>query len=63
MVEISSENTERVEFYIDNELQNTVNQEPFTYDLQTTQGLHTLEIRAFKGEKISKEIVDFYKIF
>lgn len=63
MVEISSENTERVEFYIDNELQNIDNQEPFTLDLQTTQGLHTLEIRAFKGEKISKEIVDFYKIF
>ena len=62
MVEISSENTERVEFYIDNEFQNTDNQEPFTFNLQTTQGLHTLEIRAFKGEKRSKEIVDFYKI-
>ncbi len=62
IVELSSENTDRVEFYIDNEFQNSDNQEPFTFDLQTTQGLHTLEIRAYKENIISKDIVDFYKI-
>jgi len=62
-VEIIAENTERVEFYIDNELQNTDDQEPFTLDLQTTQGLHTLEIIAYNEGSISKDVVDLYKIF
>jgi hypothetical protein len=62
-VEIIAENTERVEFYIDNELQNTDNQEPFTLDLQITQGPHTLEIIAYKEGSISKDVVDLYKIF
>ena len=61
-IEISSENTEKVEFYIDNILQGTDDSEPFTHNLETTQGLHTLEIRAYKDDKISLDIVDFYKI-
>lgn len=61
-VEIYAENTDKVEFYIDNEIQEIDNQEPFTYDLQTTKGLHTLEVRAYKEDTLSKDIIDFYKI-
>jgi hypothetical protein len=61
-VEIKTENTEKVEFYIDDILQHEDDQSPFTFDLRTNKGLHTLEIRAFKNDKISLEIIDYYKI-
>ena len=60
-VKVTSENTERVEFLIDNEVKYVDIEEPFSWELQSTKGLHTLEIRAIKGENVSLAIVDFYK--
>ena len=59
-VEVSAENTNRVEFYVDDELCYIDNEEPFTWDLQTTRGLHTLEIRASNDHNTSLGIIDFY---
>ncbi len=63
IVEVSAENTDYVEFYIDGIKQNTDDNAPFSWDLQVTNGLHTLEVRAIKNNIISKDIVDLYKIF
>jgi hypothetical protein len=59
-VEVATENTNRVEFYVDDVLYHTDNEEPFTWDLQATRGLHTLEIRASNDVNTSLGIIDFY---
>ncbi len=61
-VEVTAENVNQVEFYIDNVKQHTDDEVPFTWDLQTTRGLHTLEIRAINDHNISVDIIDIYKI-
>lgn len=60
-VKVEAENTNRVEFYVDEELYHTDEEAPFTWDLQVNRGLHTLEIRAYNSENISLGIIDFYK--
>ena len=62
IVEVTAENVNQVEFYIDNVKQHTDDEVPFTWDLQTTRGLHTLEIRAINDHNISVDIIDIYKI-
>ena len=61
-VEITNQNTEYVEFYVDDIIQYTDYESPFTYIIPSFTGLHTLEIRAYKDSELSKEIVDYYKI-
>jgi uncharacterized membrane protein YkgB len=62
IIEVSVENTDFVEFYIDNIKQYTDDNPPFSWNLQTTNGMHTLEVRAIKDNIISKDVVDLYKI-
>lgn len=59
-VEVSAENTNLVEFYIDDVKQHTDDEAPFTWDIETSQGLHTLEARAYNDYNISIDIVDIY---
>ena len=59
-VTVTAENTERVEFYVDEMLYHCDDEAPFTWDLETSSGLHTLEVRASTDENISLGIVDFY---
>jgi len=62
-VKVNAENTEKVEFYIDDELKGTVEEAPFIWELDTTTGLHTLEARAYNSTNQSIDIVDFYSFF
>ena len=62
IVEVTAENANQVEFYIDNVKQHTDDEVPFTWDLQTTRGLHTLEVRAINDQNTSLDIIDIYKI-
>lgn len=62
-VEVTAENTNRVEFYIDNVKQYVDDVTPYTYDLQATRGLHTLEVRAINDHNTSIDLVDFFVFF
>jgi len=57
---VDTENTNRVEFYIDNEKLFTSYEEPHIWDLYATPGLHILEVRAFNNFTKSIDIVDIY---
>jgi hypothetical protein len=59
-VSLSAENTDSVEFYIDNVKQYTDDEAPFMWDLQTTRGLHTLEVRATNEYNTSLDLRDIY---
>jgi len=61
-VNVTAENTNLVEFYIDNVKQHTDDEAPFTWDLQATSGLHTLKVIAINGNSISLDLVDFHVI-
>jgi len=60
VVEVNAENTNYVEFFIDGEKQCTDDDAPYTWDLQASRGLHTLEVRGYNEYNISSDIVDFY---
>ena len=59
-VSVLTENTNAVEFYIDEVKMYTDNDAPFTWDLQTKTGFHTLEVRGVNNGTASLDIVDFY---
>jgi hypothetical protein len=61
-VYVTTENTDSVAFYLDDVHQYTDNTAPFTWELQTTQGLHTLEVRATNGEYTSLDLRDLYVV-
>ena len=61
-VKVTVENTNFVEFYIDDVKHHTDDEFPFTYYINTTFGLHTLEVRAYNENNISIDLIDFYKI-
>jgi hypothetical protein len=62
-IEVTAENTNEVEFYVDEVLQHTDYEVPFTWDLDTTRGLHTLEARAKNENYESIDLVDIYLFF
>ncbi len=59
-VSVSAENTNTVEFYIDKVKMYTDNDAPFTWDIQTKTGFHTLEVQGINNGTVSLDIVDFY---
>jgi hypothetical protein len=60
-VRVQTENTERVEFLIDNTSQYIDTEAPFTWDLEATRGLHTLEVRATSlSGNVSIDVQDIY---
>ena len=60
IVNVATENSNRVEFYVDDVKQYIDDEAPFTWDLQATRGLHTLEVRAYNDNNMSIDLVDFY---
>ena len=62
-VKVNTENTNSAEFFIDNVSQYIDNEAPFTWDLQATKGLHTLEVRAYNDYNVSLDITDIYVFF
>jgi hypothetical protein len=62
-VSVQTENTERVEFYLDNTSQYVDTNAPFTWDLQATPGFHTLEAKAMSANgNQSIDVEDIYVI-
>lgn len=59
-VKVNAENTNTVKFYVDDVLHHIDNEAPFTWNMQATRGIHTLEIRATNDYNTSLGIVDFY---
>ena len=62
-VKVNAENTNSVEFFIDNESKYTDFEAPFTWDLEATKGIHTLEVRAYNDYNTSIDITDIYVFF
>ncbi len=62
-VKVITENTDKVEFYIDNELKHIDYEAPFTCNIHTSRGLHTLEARAYNNQNYSIDIRDIYSFF
>ena len=62
-IKVEAENTNSIEFYIDDELFETDNEEPYTCNLETNKGLHTLKIIARNNNDISLDIEDFFVFF
>ncbi|PNX45770.1 MAG: hypothetical protein BV456_13175 [Thermoplasmata archaeon M8B2D] len=59
-VQVTAENTNSVEFYLDSLIQYTDDEAPFTWELHASRGLHTLEVRATNGSNISLDLRDIY---
>lgn len=59
-VKVNAENTKSVKFYVDDVLHHIDNEAPFTWNMQASRGIHTLEIRASNDNNTSLGIVDFY---
>lgn len=63
-VQVTAENTNSVEFFIDNVSTYIGTEAPFTWDLQATRGLHTLTVKATSSNTNSSlAMIDFYVIF
>jgi len=61
-IEVTVENTNQVEFYIDNTKSYIDNVPPFEWNLETTSGSHMLTVKASNEYNRSIDILDFYKI-
>ncbi len=59
---VNATNTDKVEFYVDGNLEYTDEQTPFEWTMHTSKGLHTLEAYAYHNDTLSKDIVDVYTI-
>ena len=62
-INVTAENVDRVEFYLDGIKSYVDDKSPYTWNLQAIRGRHTLKVKAIKGQKASLDIRDFYKIF
>jgi hypothetical protein len=62
-VEVSAENTNSVEFFLDDVSQSIDAEAPFTWDLEASRGLHTLTVRATNDHNVSSlDIQDIYVV-
>jgi hypothetical protein len=52
-VDVTVENTDAVEFFIDDVSQYVDTEAPFSWNLKATQGLHTLTVRAVNDQGIA----------
>jgi len=59
-VKINATNTNKVEFYLDGELQFIDEEPPYEWELDTTSGLHTVKTLAYNEKNMSKDIVDVF---
>jgi hypothetical protein len=61
-IKVTAENTDKIEFYIDDDKVYECYESPFTWNLKTTRGRHTLKVVANNENYNSIDILDFYKI-
>ena len=62
-VQVTAENTNSVEFFIDDVSQAIDTETPFTWDLQASRGLHTLKVKATNDHNNSSiNVLDVYVI-
>jgi len=62
-IQVTAENTNSVEFFIDDVLQSTDSEAPFTWDMQVSRGLHTLMVKATNEDNNSSlDIEDIYRL-
>jgi hypothetical protein len=62
-IQITAENANSVEFFIDNVSKYVDSEAPFSWVLDTTHGLHTLMVKATNNKNTSSlAVVDIYKI-
>lgn len=61
-VKINATNTNKVEFYVDDEIQFTDEEAPYEWKLHAPHGSHTLEALAYNEHNTSKGIMDFFVI-
>jgi len=59
-VEVPAENTNKIEFYLDNELKHVDDNEPYEWDLDASVGLHTLKVLAYNKHNISMDLIDVF---
>lgn len=60
-VQVTVENTESVEFHLDDILQYVDTEAPYTWDLHASRGLHTLSVKATTSHNVSSlDIEDIY---
>jgi hypothetical protein len=60
-VKVHTENAVKVEFFLDNASQYIDTEAPFTWKLQATKGIHTLEAKATNSDNVSSiDIEDIY---
>jgi len=57
---VNATNTDRVEFYLDKDLKFVDEEPPFEWRLKAPFGPHTIEVIAYKGQNISKDIRDVF---
>jgi hypothetical protein len=63
-IQVTAENTNSVEFFIDDASQFIDLEAPFNWDLQASRGLHTLTVKATNDQNISSlAILDIYVFF
>lgn len=61
-IKVTAENTDSVEFYLDGIKSHNDDTAPYTWDLDAIKGRHTLTVKAIKGQNVSMDIRDFYKL-
>jgi hypothetical protein len=59
-VNVGANNTNYVKFYLDGELKFTDEEEPYEWELDTTKGMHTIEVYAHNEHNTSKDILDVF---
>jgi hypothetical protein len=63
-IEITAENTERIEFYVDDQLQHTDDTAPFEWNTKLERGLHTIKTLAYDADgDISRDLLDVFVLF
>jgi len=60
IVETQATNTNKVEFYLDDELMYVDEEPPFEWELDVSFGLHTIETVAYNENNISKDVRDIF---
>ena len=63
LVRVIAENTLKVEFYIDNELIQVDQEQPFEITLDSEPGLHTIRTLAYSENNMSQDIVDVFILY
>ncbi|MEF8847922.1 MAG: C1 family peptidase [Candidatus Thermoplasmatota archaeon] len=59
-IDVETNNTDFVEFYLDGKLQETDEKPPFEFKLPRKPGNHTIKLLAYNSHSRSQEIVDVY---